>query len=101
MPGAAVWPGVIKPNSSSDVLVSSMDIFPTALAVAGVTLDANYTVDGRDMQPVLRGANTTQHEVLFHYCGFEIPAARISYEDGLWKVFWKGTHFLPCPDLTS
>jgi hypothetical protein len=27
----------------------------------------------------------TQHEVFFHYCGFNIAAARVF---GRWKVFW-------------
>ena len=49
MPGFAVWPGVVAPGRVSNTLVSTLDVFPTALAVAGVALPANYTVDGRDI----------------------------------------------------
>ena len=64
-----------------------MDIFPTALAAAGVVLPAAYTVDGRDMGPVLRDPASvpSQHGVFLHYCGFNIVAARVA---GRFKVFW-------------
>eukprot|EP00658_Telonema_sp_P-2_P013189 TRINITY_DN14998_c0_g1_i1.p1 TRINITY_DN14998_c0_g1~~TRINITY_DN14998_c0_g1_i1.p1 ORF type:complete len:511 (+),score=34.21 TRINITY_DN14998_c0_g1_i1:259-1791(+) len=86
MPGIAVWDGVVQPASRSDVMVSSLDIFPTVLAAAGVSLGANYTIDGRDMAPVLQGSNQSQHDVFLHYCGFDIIGARVL---GRWKVFWK------------
>jgi hypothetical protein len=67
----------------------SMDIFPTTLAAAGIPLSKalghKYEIDGKDMTPVLRGGNISQHDVFLHYCGFEILAARV---DGRWKVFW-------------
>ena len=34
MPGAAVWPGVIEPGQRTDIMVSTMDIFPTAMVLA-------------------------------------------------------------------
>lgn len=86
MPGAVVWPGVVSPGSVSDVMVSTMDIFPTALQMGGAKLPDDYVVDGKDMTPVLTGgSNKTQHGVFLHYCGFNILAARV---DGRYKVFW-------------
>ena len=113
MPGAVAWPGVVRAGSSSSTLVSTMDLFPTILAAAGVPVpptatarstgarlllngDASggtgpqqllpYAIDGQDMGPVLRGQTTaSQHEVFLHYCGFEIVAARVL---GRWKVWW-------------
>jgi hypothetical protein len=35
MPGAVVWPGTVAAGSVTDTMVSTMDIFPTALAAAG------------------------------------------------------------------
>jgi len=87
MPGAVVWPGFVAEGSQSDTMVSTMDIFPTALAAAGVSLGKEYVVDGKDMGPVIRGeTNKTQHDVMLHYCGFNILAARV---DGRFKLFWK------------
>lgn len=86
MPGAVVWPGVVRPGGVLDTMVSTMDIFPTALAAAGVSLPANYTVDGKDMGPVLRGDTTdSMHAVFLHYCGFNLIAARVA---GRFKIFW-------------
>ena len=55
MPGAVVWPGVVPQGSSSDELVSTLDIFPTIMAASGAKLPDNYTIDGIDMRPVLEG----------------------------------------------
>ena len=89
MPGAVIWPGVVHPQTTTDVLVSTMDIFPTVLEVAGVSISSlgeNYAIDGKDMSPVLRRySNTSQHKVLLHYCGFNAIAARVY---GRWKVWW-------------
>eukprot|EP00939_MAST-03C_sp_MAST-3C-sp1_P005317 g5317.t1 len=88
MPAAVIWPSIVPQGSSSDVMVSTMDIFPTVCSVAGVRLGGNYTVDGRSMLPIVTengAAAVSQHNVLFHYCGFQILAARVG---GRFKVFW-------------
>ena len=38
------WPGVTKPGSTSDAIVSSIDLFPTILAACGVRRDATVLV---------------------------------------------------------
>jgi len=86
MPGIARWPGMIRPGSESNTMVSTMDIFPTVLNLAGVDLGPDYIIDGKDMTPVLlETTSETQHEVFLHYCGFKIVGARVW---GRWKVFW-------------
>ena len=85
VPGAVVWPGVVAPGSVSHAAVSLMDVFPTALRAAGVALAPSYAVDGRDMAPLLRAGGSGTHEVLLHYCGFSVLAARVW---GRWKVVW-------------
>jgi arylsulfatase A-like enzyme len=54
VPGAARWPGVIKPGAGTDRLTLTMDIFATACAVAGVQPLPN--IDGVSFLPTLRGA---------------------------------------------
>ncbi len=49
-PGLGVGAGKISHEP-----VISLDLMPTALAAAGVDLPAGYTVDGRNLLPVLRG----------------------------------------------
>ena len=50
--GFAHWPGVVKPNSRSAEIISSMDVFPTVLKLAGcVRRDPN---PGRSLTRVVR-----------------------------------------------
>jgi arylsulfatase A-like enzyme len=53
VPGAARWSGVIKPDTGTDRLTLTMDIFVTACAVAGVQQPLN--IDGVSFLPTLRG----------------------------------------------
>jgi arylsulfatase A-like enzyme len=53
VPGAARWPGVIKPGTSTDRMTLTMDIFATACAVAGVS--APPDIDGVSFLPTLKG----------------------------------------------
>jgi len=53
VPGAARWPGVIRPRASTDRVTLTMDIFATACSVAGVEPPPN--IDGVSFLPTLRG----------------------------------------------
>lgn len=46
------WPGRIKPGRVTDAIASTMDIFPTMLALAGVKLPPRI-IDGMDLSSVL------------------------------------------------
>ena len=56
------WPGVIAPGNRGEQLCSSVDIVPTALAAAGVTVPSQ--LPGYNLLPVLKsGAPTPRREV--------------------------------------
>lgn len=84
----AYWPGVIPAGTRSAEVVSSMDVFPTVLALAGAPLPADRAIDGKDMRRVLLGGGRSEHEVLFFYggaAGTRLPsAARL----GPYKAHW-------------
>ena len=62
----AHWRGQIEPASRSEEIVSSLDVFPTFSALAGVALPAGVVYDGRDMSEVLfKPDGRSQHDVLF------------------------------------
>lgn len=46
------WPGVVKPGSTSDALVSMVDILPTLLDMAGI--DYGCVFDGKSITPLLK-----------------------------------------------
>ena len=64
IPYMAAWPGKITPGVTSDAAVSSLDILPTALAVAEAAPSEN--TDGVNLLPLLTGASAAApHEKLF------------------------------------
>ncbi|CAN5904029.1 sulfatase-like hydrolase/transferase [soil metagenome] len=89
VPGAARWPGVIKPGTSTDRMTLTMDIFATACAVAGVSAPSN--IDAISFLPTLQGEvePTVQRDCYFvrreggpAYAGKTIEALR----RGDWKL---------------
>ena len=78
------WPGVVAPGTISDALVTSVDLFPTFVDVAGGTMPEGQTVDGSSMVPVLRGAAPDAERALFfHYPHYHhtVPAGAIRQGD--------------------
>jgi arylsulfatase A len=74
------WPARIPPALTSDGFLTSLEIFPTALAAARVAPPPNVTLDGFDMMPVLAGSmDSPRHEMFWQRRGDK--AARV----GHWK----------------
>ena len=63
VPLLAVWPGVIKPGSASDALVSWVDLLPTLVEVGGGS--APQDIDGRSFAAILRGQSNTHRDRIF------------------------------------
>ncbi|KFW66837.1 Arylsulfatase G, partial [Pygoscelis adeliae] len=69
---ALVWVGGTLQGSSLLALMkatsfpSTLDIFPTLVALAGVALPPNRRFDGLDVSPVLFGWSDVGHKVLLH-----------------------------------
>lgn len=83
------WPGAIKPGTVIDRTVSSLDWFPTLLAVAGTKVPAGVTVRGRDAVPLLRGEKVAAWDDSFYseysmrvYCETDMRA----YRTADWKL---------------
>ena len=57
-------------------LASTMDIFPTALELAGVKPPEGRPLDGRSLLPVLRDGAATQHPDYYYWRGNEVFAMR-------------------------
>ncbi len=87
------WPGTIQPGKRGEQLCSSIDIFPTALAAAGVTAPPN--VPGLNLLPVLKAGRPTPRERAFgetfahDIADLDRPEASLVYRwvvEGKWKL---------------
>ena len=83
------WPGVTQPGAISEVPITSPDLYPTILEMAGLPPLPQQHVDGTSFAPVLRGA--TQHErapLFWHYphYGNQGGTPGSSIRQGDWKL---------------
>jgi len=80
-------PGVVKPGSTCDVPVCSIDFFPTLLELASVELPRDRTIDGMSIVPLLRGARRLERDTLFwHYPHYHRSPPYSIVRQGDWKL---------------
>ncbi len=84
VPGIAWWPGSIKPGVNRE-LATTMDLFTTAITLAGAALPTDRPVDGIDLSPSLLGGEPQVNRPFFFYRGDKLMACRV----GEWK-----SHFM-------
>ncbi|MGH8021090.1 MAG: sulfatase-like hydrolase/transferase [Opitutaceae bacterium] len=61
----ARWPGVIPAGTTSDALLSSLDVFPTLVAISGAEISDSVVLDGFNMLPVLQGRTKSLRTEMF------------------------------------
>lgn len=85
------WPGTTRPGSTSDALVSSVDLLPTFAEIANFKELGNQVIDGQSLVHGLQGNQMDTERTLFwHYPVYHhaVPASAIRKGD------WKLIHFL-------
>ena len=71
-----------------------MDIFPTVADIIGAPLPQDRVMDGRNILPLLGGAEVTSpHDFLFHYCDEYVHAVRYRPNEGETVTFAKKVIF--------
>ena len=84
VPMVVRWPGVARPGVRIDAPVSHVDLFPTLLEAAGVTVPTGTGVDGEDLRPLLTGARQTRSRPVFsHHPLHDFSSA---VREGRWKL---------------
>ncbi len=84
VPGIAWMPGRVKPGVTSE-LAHTMDLLPTALALAGAPLPQGVTLDGTDLAPLLFSSKPLTARPFFYYRGDQLFACRL----GEWKAHFQ------------
>ncbi|XP_064621984.1 arylsulfatase-like [Lineus longissimus] len=75
VPAIAHWPGKIKPASVSHDVISTMDIFPTILELAGAK-EQDQLLDGQSITDILFEKGHKSHEILFYHLERDVLAVR-------------------------
>jgi arylsulfatase A-like enzyme len=77
------WPGTVTPGVVSDEIVTLMDLFPTFMDYAEVSIPGGLEIDGKSIRPLIEGTDTTSpHEYYYYYCYTQLSAIR----DTRWKL---------------
>lgn len=84
VPGIAWLPGRIRPAVTSQP-ASALDLYPTALALAGAPVPAGVALDGLDLLPLLTAGRDLPERPYFFYRGTELFACRL----GDWKAHFQ------------
>ncbi|MFT7457952.1 MAG: arylsulfatase A-like enzyme [Planctomycetota bacterium] len=84
VPAIVRWPGKIPKSLVSDAIVTSMDLYPTLVALAGSQLPAGVKFDGGDISSILFNAPgaLSPHSNFFYYSLSQLQAVR----SGRWKL---------------
>ncbi|HEX2464674.1 MAG TPA: sulfatase-like hydrolase/transferase, partial [Thermoanaerobaculia bacterium] len=82
VPFVAAWPGTIPSGMVIDVPVSTLDLLPTALELAGAEAPTDRPLDGRSLMALVRGeAGADGHDQLVWRNG-----KSWAVRDGSWKL---------------
>ena len=90
------WPGKVPAGRVCNELVTSMDFMPTLARLAGTAEPGDRAIDGKDISPLLFGAEGAKspHSVFYYYAGTKLAAVR----KGKWKLhFIEGMIWGPDP----
>ena len=95
VPFVARWPGRIPPGTVRDAPAMNIDLFPTLLGLAGLSLPDDRVVDGVDLWPVLAGREAGLGErPLYFFHDYDVEAVRV----GPWKLIERNSHYVwPAP----
>ena len=77
------WPGVVRPGTTSDEPVTSIDMYPTLLEATGVAPREGYPLSGASFVPVLKnaGASLERDPLYWHFPGY-----LQAYGPGTWRT---------------
>lgn len=91
------WDGVIPRGTVSDAAAMNIDVFPTLMSVAGITLPSDRVIDGASLADGLRHPGAPEpnpSRVFYYYHSGTLESMR----DGDWKFIRNINHYVwPMP----
>ena len=81
------WPGVIRPGTTCNVPVTSVDFYPTFLSILGARGPANQPLDGESILPLLKQTGTLDRDAIYwHYPHYHHSSPAGAIREGKWKL---------------
>ena len=91
VPAIAWGPGLVQPKTVSSAIATSMDLYPTILALANAQLPTDRPIDGSDIRDLLSGKKALGTNIVYFYDSNRLQAIR----KGPWKA-----HFITHPSYS-
>ncbi len=99
------WPGVVRPGTVSQEIVSSVDFYPTILEMAGLKPQEEQILDGENLAPILRNGSSLDREAIFCHMPHRVGSVggMLSYpatsvRKGKWKLI---RFYETCPEFPN
>jgi len=90
VPCIIAWPGVVRPATKCDELISSVDFYPTMLEMAGIDKKDGQLFDGISIVPAIREGARLKREAIFCHFPHYVPATNnlpgTYVRKGPWKL---------------
>lgn len=89
VPFIVSWPGQIKPGRETDILTSSVDIFPTIFGLLGLKDSLPNDIEGEDLSNyLLKDSKVARDELYWHYPHYHTQGATPygAIRKGNWKL---------------
>lgn len=76
VPGIVRWPGTVPADTVSSEIVSSLDLLPTFVTLAGGEVPTDRVIDGVDQTAFFTGKGPSARDTMFYYRGPRLMAVR-------------------------
>ena len=86
VPGIIRWPAKVQPGTVSDEPIIGTDIFTTVLAMNGISVPSDRTIDGESILPVFEGEKIERKLPLFWRTHVSQADNRVAMRIGEWKI---------------
>jgi arylsulfatase A-like enzyme len=94
VPAIAWWPGRIEAGAVCSDMMSTMDLWPTLVGIAGAKVPEDRVMDGIDMSATLLGKEANSRQLFYFYRGNELYAVRKGSYKAHFKT-WDGYSSVP------
>jgi len=97
VPLLARWKGHIAPGHVSAEAAGVIDVFPTLVKAAGLSIPKDHILDGRDIFGLLAASAKSPHDALFSFYNDQLQTVR----SGKWKLHLRAPESSKLPDDAS